>query len=158
MGMKIRKADKNDAANIAALGICVWIDTYATEGVFDKISRYVFSELIEEKILELISNKNVLVIVEENRLLGYIVLGAEKENKVEIETLYVLPKFHGQGIGRQLIKEALNIFQKSLWLSVWELNNKAIGFYQKLGFKETRELYFDLYGDKIRNIVLELTI
>ena len=43
------------------------------------------------------------------------------------------------------------------WLSAWELNHKAIGFYKKNGFKEKGEIYFDLYGDKIRNIVLEIT-
>ena len=128
--MEIRKAFASDALNIAAIGMCVWIDTYATEGVYDKISRFVFSEITEEKILEIIKSKTVLVSINNSRLSGYIVLGQEK-----------------------LIERSLKPHAKVYWLSAWELNRKAINFYSKLGFQEKGELYFDLYGDKIRNIV-----
>ena len=155
--MEIRKAVESDAANIAAVGMCVWVDTYATEGVFDNISRYVFCEFTKDKIIEVIRKKTVLIVSDDSCLLGYIMLNREQENKVEIETLYILPRFHRNGIGRLLIEEALKSFPKSFWVSVWELNHKAISFYTKIGFKETGELYFDLYGDKIRNIVLEFS-
>jgi diamine N-acetyltransferase len=154
--MKIRKAITSDASNLAALGTCVWVDTYATKGVFDGISKYVFSELATEKILALIGSKDILVIQNENCLLGYIVLGSEKESKVEVETLYVLPKFQRQGLGRTLIKKALETVNVPLWLTVWDKNKKAIDFYERLGFEEQEEIYFDLYGTKVRNIVLEL--
>ena len=154
--MEIRKAFASDALNIAAIGMCVWIDTYATEGVYDKISRFVFSEFTVEKILEIIKNKTVLVSINNSRLSGYIVLGPEKGNKIEIETLYVLPRYQLTGIGKKLIERSLKSQAKVYWLSAWELNRKAIKFYSKLGFQEKGELYFDLYGDKIRNIVFEI--
>lgn len=155
--MEIRKAINSDALNISALGMCVWVDTYATTGVFDKISKYIFSELTENKIFEIIRNKTVFVCSKEECLLGYIVLGPETENKIEIETLYVLPKFQEKGVGKLLLEHALLSQSTIYWLSVWELNHNAIGFYMKNGFKETGEMYFDLYGDKIRNVVLENT-
>lgn len=135
---------------------CVWTDTYATTGVFDKISEYIHTELTEDKIQEIIKNKTVYVCAEEKYLFGYIVLGAEEDNKIEIETLYVLPRFQGKGIGKLLLEHSLSE-TKTYWLSAWELNHKAIEFYFKHGFKETGEMYFDLYGDKIRNLVLENT-
>jgi diamine N-acetyltransferase len=155
--MMIRKAKDSDASNIAALGMCVWVDTYAAEGVFDKISKFIFSEFTKQKILKLINSKTVFVSENEKCLLGYIVLGPAKGDKVEIETLYVLPRLHGAGLGKQLLEQVLKSPHKNFWLSTWELNHKAIGFYKKFGFEETDELYFDLYGDKIRNIVLEIS-
>ena len=152
--MKIRKAINSDAVNISALGICTWIDTYATTGVFDKISRYIHTEFTETKILEIIKSKTVYVCFEEDHLFGYMVLGPEDKNKIEIETLYVLPGFKRKGIGRMLLDHAAGSQSKTYWLSVWELNHNAIGFYINNGFKETGETHFDLYGDKIRNIIL----
>jgi len=157
--MKIRKADEHDAINVAAVGICVWVDTYATEGVFDRISQFVLTEFVEEKVRNAIRDKHVVgYFHEQGGLLGYIVLGPEADDKVEIENLYILPKFQGQGLGRGLIQYVRDFTVKPLWLSVWDLNAKAIGFYRKLGFEETGELIFDLYGEKIRNIVLELRV
>ncbi|MCP4600783.1 MAG: GNAT family N-acetyltransferase [Proteobacteria bacterium] len=155
--MKIRKAIQSDAANLAALGTCVWVDTYATQGVFEDISKYVFSELVTDRILALIGSKDIFVIQNENSLLGYIVLDSEKEKKVEIETLYILPRFQGQGLGRKLIEKAKEAVTVPLWLSVWDKNLKAINFYQRLGFEERGEICFDLYGTQIRNIVLKMS-
>jgi len=154
--MDTRKAIHSDAENLAALAICVWVDTYATYGVFDAISKYVFCELTVDKMTALIESKDVFVIQGENSLLGYIVLNAEKETKVEIETLYVLPGFQGKGLGTFLIEKAIDFVNAPVWLSVWDKNRKAINFYQRFGFEERGELYFDLYGIEIRNIVLEL--
>lgn len=153
--MKIRKAINSDALNISSLGMCVWVDTYATTGVFEKISKYIHTELTENKIIEIIENKTVYVCCEEDCIFGYMVLGPEEGNKIEIETLYVLPKFQRKGIGKLLLEHALRSQSKIYWVSAWDLNHKAIRFYMKNGFKETGEIYFDLYGDKIRNVVLE---
>ena len=152
--MEIRKAINSDSLNISSIGMCVWVDTYATTGVFNKISKYIHTELTEDKIQEIIKNKTVYVCSEEKCIFGYIVLGKDEGNKIEIETLYVLPKFQRKGIGKLLLEHSLSE-AKTYWLSAWELNHKAIEFYLKNGFKETGEMYFDLYGDKIRNIVLE---
>ena len=156
--MKIRKAMESDAIKIAALGACVWVDTYATEGVSDKIARFILSEFTEESILEIIRYKTVFVASSNANLMGYIVFGPENNNKIEIETLYILPKYQRTGVGSKLIQITTELPAKSFWLSVWELNHQAINFYSKIGFIETGELYFDLYGDKIRNIVLEMGI
>ena len=154
--MEIRRAIEGDAPDIGALSICVWVDTYATEGVYDKISKFVYSEFTEEKILEVIRNKIVYVATNEDNLTGYIVLSSDTDSKIEIETLYVMPKFQREGVGKQLIQQSLALAGKTIWLSTWELNHRAIAFYNKIGFKETGEIFFDLYGDKIRNVVLEI--
>ncbi len=54
--MEIRKAINSDALNISAVGMCVWVDTYAATGVFDKISKYIHTEFTENKIRQVIEN------------------------------------------------------------------------------------------------------
>jgi len=52
---------------------------------------------------------------------------------VKLQQLYVLPEFHGQGVGKLLLKEIEDSFfdAKQFVLEVEEKNNHAIGFYEK---------------------------
>ena len=154
--MEIRKATATDASNIAALGACVWVDTYATPGVYDNISRFIFSEFTPARMLAILQEKTVWVCSDHGSLKGYMVWGKEERGRIEIETLYVLPRCQHSGIGRQFIQTARTWPSKTFWLSVWEQNHRAIAFYLNLGFRETGELFFDLYGERIRNMVLEI--
>lgn len=51
--MDIRDAAEADVSNIFALAMCVWVDTYARQGVCQKIADFIFSEFTEDKILNL---------------------------------------------------------------------------------------------------------
>ena len=48
--MTIRKASQEDALNISAVGAWVWIDTYATEGVFNYMFKYIAPEFSVQKL------------------------------------------------------------------------------------------------------------
>jgi len=57
---------------------------------------------------------------------------------MELQRIYVVSERHGTGIGSILMKECIKIAKENqmevLWLGVWELNTKAIAFYEKFGF------------------------
>ncbi len=60
---------------------------------------------------------------------------------VELVRCYVLKKYHGSQVSAQLMKHAFEYaraagYQK-IYLSVWEYNFRARGFYEKHGFKNT---------------------
>ena len=67
---------------------------------------------------------------------------AQSENiadeALEIERIYIRKKSKGKGIGKHLINPALDIAIKnnktSSWLGVWEKNDIAIKFYERMGF------------------------
>lgn len=50
-------------------------------------------------------------------------------------------KFHKQGLGKFLINKAIEIAREQnkdkIWLGVWEKNENAIAFYEKMGFVHT---------------------
>ncbi|WP_286677870.1 N-acetyltransferase [Candidatus Aquicultor secundus] len=58
---------------------------------------------------------------------------------MELERLYLLHDSIGRGLGSALmsecIEESRRSARKSMWLQVWERNERAIGFYEKWGFK-----------------------
>lgn len=58
----IRTANVSDSANIAALSIQVWLDTYATEGIRQNISKYVLEKFTEERVSEIIASDQTPVL------------------------------------------------------------------------------------------------
>ncbi|WP_214825551.1 GNAT family N-acetyltransferase [Exiguobacterium algae] len=63
----------------------------------------------------------------------------EDEGYGHVETLYVMPSYRGQGMGKQIMQFIFNYF-KSVGLSkskleVWELNQAAVKLYQGLDYK-----------------------
>jgi ribosomal protein S18 acetylase RimI-like enzyme len=55
--------------------------------------------------------------------------------------LYVSKEYHGAGVANDLMNYALNFAVDSgferMYLSVWEYNFRARGFYEKHGFKNS---------------------
>lgn len=57
---------------------------------------------------------------------------------LEIERIYVIKSFQGQGLGSWMLQSlktlALEEGKEYLWLGVWEENKEAIRFYKRHGF------------------------
>lgn len=78
--------------------------------------------------------------------------GEKNDSMVKLHRIYLLPKLHGQGIGRKIIKwieakycRGQNV---TLWLEVMETQRQAIGFYEKLGFVRKEKVEFNWPGIK----------
>ena len=69
----------------------------------------------------------------------------------EIERMYVLRDFQGLGLGRALIEKAVESARKKeksfLWLGVWQKNENAIAFYERMGFRKTGTHRFVMGSD-----------
>ncbi|MRI34028.1 N-acetyltransferase [Endozoicomonas sp. OPT23] len=163
----IRKATKEDAANIAALSIQVWLHTYATDGVRDKISNYVLKafsvEAIEDNIAS--ENEHYFLFTDGEHLLGYTLLNSSVDlsssdvDLVEMSRLYVQEHHHGKGIGSQLINKAMEWCSENnkagLWLTVYHKNLRAIRFYQHHGFVHDSDTWFELDDERHVNHIYE---
>lgn len=149
--MKIRTATSGDAESIAAIGQCVWIDTYATDGVRTSLSTYANSKFLGERIASDMGYRKFDVFELRDHLVGYAEV-FETEERLELESLYILPKFQGLGFGRQYLRY-LQSNNRNIVLSCWERNIRAIGFYEALGFVETGETYFELDKERHRNVL-----
>jgi diamine N-acetyltransferase len=63
------------------------------------------------------------------------------KESLEIERIYIKKEFQKHGLGKLLFNKAMEIAgkrnKKKIWLGVWEKNENAIAFYQKMGFVQT---------------------
>lgn len=147
--IQIQEAKPEDAEGIAYVQRDTWLATYPNEklGITkeDVEDRYFanMSERIakwENKIRERTEDVYMLVAKEVDKIIGFCV--AKKEDKENnLSAIYISPEYQGKGIGGKLAHIALEWFgnEKDISVFVADYNQNAIGFYEKLGFKDTGE-------------------
>jgi ribosomal protein S18 acetylase RimI-like enzyme len=145
----IRRGTINDVELLHSIGVKTFDDTFGNtctkqdmHFVLDKFFNY------EQCIADLSDVEDHFYFHEENgECQGYMRINSKHDcpipeisefKSLELVRLYVLKDFHGAGVANNLMDFAMqfsteNGFEK-LYLSVWEYNFRARGFYEKHGF------------------------
>jgi len=162
----IRAGRPADAENLAAVGMQVWLHTYATDGISSIISRYVLETFTAERFLALLAQPSTAVLVADvnDNLVGYAVVTFDAEcpaaagSTTELATLYVQEHFAGRGIGSSLLAQAAALAARRcgtpLWLTVNAKNSRAIAFYRDRGYTKIGISQFRLGSEDHENHVL----
>ena len=158
--LTIRYADVEDAKMLAEVGGQSFYDTFAKDNKPEDIADYLAKAFsVEQVAKEIADEKTIFLIVEiDSQTAGYAKLRVNEppecitgENPIEIERFYILQNWHGRGLAQSLMKrcieEAKQRGHQSIFLGVWEHNQRAIAFYQKCGFKKVGEHPFLLGSD-----------
>lgn len=145
--MTIRRATRHDAGAIADVHVASWRETYTgmlPEAVIERNTverrRALWDRVLTEAVRE------VLVATEGDSVVGFINGGAMPEtirgrppipdHDAYVDALYVLPPWHGRGIGRALVGALAQLLGacgfRSLALHV-VAENPARRFYERLG-------------------------
>ena len=91
------------------------------------------SDMLEWVKNQLIPSGGVTVAVVEESIVG--VLAVEREGNVSwVNQLYVAPSHCGQGIGTQLLQQAVSMLQRPIRLYTFQANSRARHFYERFGF------------------------
>lgn len=169
----IRPAEKDDLQSLTDLAIQSFRVTYEAHNDPDVFEAYLRSSLTVENLRrELTDADNVFLVAHESssgNILGYAKLrqsdpgpGVEDQNAIEIERIYADPARIGQGIGAALMQACLDaslqLGHQTIWLGVWKPNERAIGFYEKWGFKIVGEYFFRMGSEKQEDFVMSRTI
>ena len=76
------------------------------------------------------------------------------DDEMYIETVATFPEYRGQGIATQLMTYLLEMYSEKKWsLNCDYDNEKALGLYEKLGFKTVSDI--DLYGHLYRHMIMQ---
>ena len=118
-----------------------WQETYpglVSQAYLDKFTL----EKSEERAVQW--RDNILVAKEGDRVIGFVGYGnhgPEEPDVGEVYALYVLPEYHGTGVGRQLMDAALEKLAAYPNICLWAVkgNGRAVRFYEKYGFRLTGE-------------------
>lgn len=150
----IRPALSADAADIQDVLYRAWLFTYPNteHGItVDDIESKFADRHTPEKIKRRVSlicdkprNEMILVAKSIDSVVGLCDV-IEHNDRNQLCAIYVLPDLHGQGIGHDLwfMAQAYIGRYKRTFLNVASYNNRAIGFYESLGFVDTGKRWVD---------------
>jgi ribosomal protein S18 acetylase RimI-like enzyme len=151
--LSLRRAAEADAGALAIVGAATFLETFA--GIVDgaDIVWHCEREHSAARYLGWLRSPKTSVWLAETphppALVGYLV-GHLVEDGVdlpladlgpgdyEIKRIYILSRFQGGGVGRSLVEraiaDALSLGATRMLLGVYSRNERAIGFYERLGF------------------------
>ncbi len=101
-------------------------------------------------ILDEIENQGVFwsAIRDRKTMIGFIAIGPYGEKTMKLHKLYLLPEYHGMGIGSRALTEAERIAQQqnaaTLVLNVNRHNPKAISAYKRAGWHIAEETVVEI--------------
>nr|WP_314528099.1 GNAT family N-acetyltransferase [uncultured Pseudomonas sp.] len=143
----LRDATPDDALCLGVLGMQVFLDTYATQGIRGSIATEVLEAFAPQVMARLIADPGISLLVAESNqhLVGFaqVRLNAchpmiEAPDVAELQRLYIQERFTGLGIGYQLLQAAEQRAALGgaslLWATVWDGNERALGFYPRRGY------------------------
>ncbi len=161
--LRIRRASEKDIPLIRDLSLKVWPATYQliiSPAQIDYMMEMMYSgDSLKEQMQQ---NHEFIIVSDGPEPIGFASFGLIEPGTYKLHKLYILPGNQGKGAGRFVIEQILNaIIRKgghSLRLNV-NRNNKALNFYEKLGFLKINEEVLDIgSGYVMDDYVMEKTV
>ena len=145
----LRVASLKDLEAIQKIASDTFRETFEATNTKANLDIYISKSFATNKLQNELQNPNsqFYIATNDNEVAGYLKVNfapAQTEindpTSMEIERIYILRKYYGQGLGQLLFQKSLEIARKVkcayIWLGVWEKNYRALGFYKKNGFVE----------------------
>jgi ribosomal protein S18 acetylase RimI-like enzyme len=160
MGIVIRPWQKSDLASIRRITWQSWISAYSSFIPESDLMSYFDIHYTETSFLSMFNDPSTQVFIAEtdDRIAGYARLFFNlDENHLYVPSLYLLPDFQGQDIGRQLLEAAEEYAAAKgldeLWIGVMVKNRQALVFYRKVGFQFVREEPFTMGKTTVSHLI-----
>ncbi|GFO51914.1 hypothetical protein ikelab_11890 [Lactococcus garvieae] len=157
MNIRISPVTIQDINVLQDLSIETFSETFGQQNPPEDLELYLEKAFNPQQLIKEImdSNTNFYFIFQEALLAGYIKLKNVSlpehsflGEALEVERIYVRKPYQHLGLGKHLLdfasEEAQRTHKKYLWLSVWEHNPTAYGFYKSQGYVECGSRHFHL--------------
>lgn len=108
-------------------------------------------------ILDEIEHQGIswLVIRDNTTMIGFISVGPYGDGIMKLHKLYLLPEYHGTGIGSRALKQVEQLAHQhkaaTLVLNVNRHNHKAIRAYERAGWQIADEVILDIGNEYVMN-------
>jgi diamine N-acetyltransferase len=148
-GVHIRRGVPADAQRLAAFGRRTFEESFAAQNDPQSMAEYVSENYSTALQSAELNSPDVITLLAE---LGDKLIGSAQIRRnppppdfnlpdpLERHRIYIDSPYHGSGLAQRLMAEVLpaagELGGRTLWLSVWEQNPRAISFYAKYGFED----------------------
>lgn len=165
-----RLARATDAAALAQLAAETFVATFAHLYPREDLEAYLeksYGEAIQREEIEDTAICTWLAF-RGDELVGYAQAGPmdmkvdHADSDRELYRLYVRAEMKGAGVAHELMRRVVEWTKRegadSLWLSVWENNERAQAFYRRYGFEHVGEHKFMVGNTADRDFIWRLTL
>jgi ribosomal protein S18 acetylase RimI-like enzyme len=128
-----------------------WKESYSSFIPVDDLLVYFNENYTFKKLAEQYNDTKVIGFVAEydDVIAGYEkTYCSEKENRLYVHQLYILPVYQNLGLGKRLMKSAAERAQSlgldKIWLGVMVKNEPAIAWYKKMGYEVVENAPFKM--------------
>lgn len=151
---------------ISVLMKTVYIEVYGEKGVTSELANFIQVRFSPEKIASIINENpdGFLIAYQDGNPIGAVEIHFDSTCRArnipipEIDKLYVLKRFNGQGVGQALMKKAEQVVLEKeyteLHLEVYVENHRAVAFYKKMGYEVIGEVDFPMQENTYLNLVM----
>jgi len=160
MAVTIKKCNHEDLKTLQEISIQTFYETFKDQNTPENMKAYLEKAFKLEQLESELSNRYSLFffVYDEDEVAGCLKVNTDEarseqegNESLEVERIYVRKKFQKHGLGKVLLNKAIEIAieqdKKKIWLGVWEKNENAIAFYEKMGFIKTGSHSFQM-GDE----------
>lgn len=167
----IRYASAEDAQVIAALSRETFYNTFSSQNTAEDMEKFMSEQFSTERLVAQVGAPGNIFLLAyvDDQLAGYVRMlegfpPADLQDlpTIEIARIYAVQDAIGKGVGKALMQRCIDIAierkKRSIWLGVWEKNERAIAFYAKWGFEKFGEHDFVLGNDVQRDWMMRKMI
>jgi len=156
----IRAWQKEDVASILRITWQSWMATYSSFIPESDLRSYFDIHYTEASLFGMFDDPLAYGFIAEkdHQTAGYVRLFFNRdEDRLYVPSLYFLPGFQGQGMGRRLLEAAEGYAGEKgldrLWIGVMVKNRQALAFYRKMGFQFVREEPFTMGETTVSHLI-----
>ncbi len=156
----VRGWTKADLETVRHITWITWVDAYGSFIPKQDLRTYFDKAYALHELKHLLASPDFRGVLAE---VGGVPAGYAKvqfvpaEKRCYVSSLYVLPVFQGEGVGRSLLDHAERLASDfgvaELWLGVMVQNTQALAWYRRVGFQFVEELPFTMGGTTVPHLV-----
>ncbi|HEX5577527.1 MAG TPA: GNAT family N-acetyltransferase [Gemmatimonadaceae bacterium] len=149
MKAMIRKATEADAKLLSEMALRIYLDTFAAQNRPEDIEMHAAKSYTPEiQLAELRdASKTYLIAEVEGEAAGFAMVGTPESKlcntcaaPIELFRFYVDKVWHGRGVAQTMMNAVDELARamggRTVCLGVWEHNDRAKRFYEKIGFRD----------------------
>lgn len=161
-----RRAEPQDAEALAYLGAATFLTTFAFDHPGPPLIEHLRVEHSAAYYADKLEQPDVDILIGETPLgapVGYVMMlppshpDLQQSGDIELKRIYLLGPWQGGGNGKALLDQAIQIAYsrkaKRILLSVYEVNSRAIAFYERAAFSQIGETVFMVGDMPFRDLV-----
>lgn len=167
----VRHATTHDAELIADMSRQTFYDSFAQDNTKEDMDKFMNEQFTKDSLIkEVGAEQNIFLLAYEGEVpVGYVRMREnnippelDTDRAVELARIYAVQSAIGKGVGRVLMQKTIDTAREknyhTIWLGVWEHNQRAIDFYTRWGFEKFADHDFILGNDVQKDWLMKRNI